>query len=239
MSPAEDKESTLDEDVIVSGADVTEELLVLQSSWLERKNPERIDPMLELLSFVSIALFLILLLPFAGGNPRQLIGITLICWVAFFIIFKAKRDTMSLSRWAKPHRKKKLTNLPLKKDSKTVDRALGGLELSRLLIEKKLRRGLIEKIKEKENLSENEVKALLKDRSKLNEIVKDETLIEFLVEKKEIEDVRNEVSTDKKINLTDVKKMIPNIKKDKPKIDESYRKKIADMLKRISDWEGS
>lgn len=215
MTPSKDEE-------------VTVERLDLKPDWLERKGPRKKDLLGHYIIFLLVSVGLFIFLLFTAGNLKQFIGILLLAWISFSLIYAAKKNTKSISTWRRARQYDKVENLPLKRDSKTMGRALSGLKLSQNLVERRLRRIFMEKLKDKKDLSTKEMKKLLKKPSELEKIVKNKRLTDFLLNSKRIKDVIQEKDRHLSINLLDKKE----------RKDRSFEKKIKDVIENISRWEG-
>jgi len=213
---------------------ITVERLELKPEWVE--NPE-----LESGGFLTplILFFLggfIILLYLSEGLGELLVTILTI-WISLFVILTAIKKTKPLSSWKRTkNEREKQNNLPLKRTSETTDRALKGFELSQVLIEKRLRKDFIEKIKEEEGLSEKEMRQLMENPSRLKSVINDEELYEFIMNGKTIKDLiqrDDDSSSSKFINFFASTKDFSK----KNKGDENFEKRMRRIIKRISKWE--
>lgn len=207
-----------------SEEDVTVERLVLKPGWLERSGPRKGGIFGKYIVFIMVSAGLSIFLLFTAGNLQRFIGITLLVWISFSIIYAAGKNTKRISTWRRTSRYDGVENLPLKRDSETMERALNGLELSQTIVEKRLRKTLIEKIKDEKDLSMKEMNELLKQPSKLEKIVDNERLNDYLLNSKRMKDViRSENSND--------------LSEEEGK-DRSFKKRIEEVIEKISSWEG-
>jgi len=212
---------------------ITVERLSLTPEWVENPGPESGDFFSPLILFF-LGGFIILL--FLGEGLGEFLVTILTVWISLFVIFTAIKKTKPLSPWKRAKIEREKQNLPLKRTSDTTERALKGFELSQMLIEKRLKRDFIEKIKENESLSEKEMRKLMENPSKLKKVINDEDLYKFIMNSKTIKDLiqRDDESTSSKfINFFTTSKDVSKINKG----DKNFEKKMKKMIKKISDWE--
>jgi len=216
-----------------SEENITVERLDLKPEWVEDSGPKSEDLLRPLVLFFLGGFIIIL---FLGGGLGEILATILTIWISLFVIFAGIKNIKSISPWKRNIRKSEMQNLPLKSTSETAERALEGLELSQMLIEKRLRRDLIEKIKEKKGLSEKEMNKLMENPSKLKKVINDEELYMLIMNSKTIKDLiqrETESTSSKLINFFTTNK---NVSK-KNKGDENFEKRMRKMIKRVSEWE--
>jgi len=212
---------------------ITVERLSLTPEWVENPGPESGDLLTPSILFF-LGGFIILL--YLGEGLGELLVTILTVWISLFVIFTAIKKTRTLSPWKRTKNVSKKQNLPLKRTSDTTERALKGFELSQMLIEKRLKKDFIEKIKEAEGLSEKEMRQLIERPSKLKKVINDEELYKFVMNSKTIKDLiqrDTESNFSKFINLFTASKDArkKNIR------DTNFEKRMREIIKKISDWE--
>ncbi len=212
---------------------ITVERLDLKPEWVEDSGPES-EVLLRPIVLFFLGGFIILL--FLGGGLGEILSTILTIWISLFVIFAGIKNIKSISPWKRNTKKGEIQNLPLKSTSETTKRALEGLELSQMLIEKRLRKDFIEKIKDKEGLSEKEMSQLIENPSKLEKVIDDEELYKFIMNSKTIKDLiqrDTKTASSKFINFftstSDISK--------KNKEDKNFEKRMRKMIKKISKWE--
>lgn len=216
-----------------SEENITVERLNLRPELVEKPGPESGDFLSPLILF-SLGGFIILL--FLGEGLGELLATILTVWISLFVIFAAIRKTKPLSPWGRTKNKEEIQNLPLKRTSNTTERARKGFELSQMLIEKRLRRNLTEKIKEEKSLSEKEMKQLMENPSELKKVINDEELFNFITNSKTMKDLTQkdtESFFSKVLNLLPARKGFSK----KNNEEEGFEKRMRKIIKRISDWE--
>ncbi|MFP3872261.1 MAG: hypothetical protein ACOCTR_02600 [Candidatus Natronoplasma sp.] len=214
--------------------DVTIERLELKPEWVQRIGPEREDILGPYLVFIVLGVILLTLLLFSGGAQIKFLAMLLIVLVGFSVIFAAKRNTKSISLWRRGARGKERENLPLKRRSELLERGVRGLKLSQALLERRLRKSLMEKVKDEEDLSDREMKGLLKDHLRLRKMVEDDTLVDFLLNSKRLKDVIDEENDSSKF-LEVLRTFRPSRYEERSK-DESYEDHIEEVMEKITDW---
>lgn len=228
-----------EDEMAVSGGDVTVERLLLQPNEEESEKQKRQYDRLSFWIFITVSFFVLIFIPLASGHFKEILVYFFIIWISIYTLLVFKENTAKISTWNKDHTYKKDNNLPLKKSSNIMERALRGMSVSQLLIEKKLRKILLEKIRRKKNIRKYRIKKQIDERDGLNKIVEDEDLTEFLTSSKDIHELaKNE---EEKIKLFN--KILENDFMSKQisnrGVDENYKNKISNILKKISDWEDS
>ncbi len=216
-----------------AGGEITVERLHLKPEWVQKTGLERRDIMGPPLLFLFVGVALMIILLFSGGYLQRFVTMLLLSWIGSHIIFTASKDVNIISTWRRPQGEDKVQNLPLERMSGRMDRALKGLELSQTLIEKRLKRDLVEKIKEKKDMSEGDIKELLKNEDDLRKIVEDETLVDFLLNSKKIEDIVGK--EDERVNGFHLLSRSEDVNKKK---DSAYEKKMKDVMEKVSGWRG-
>ncbi|MEF8831905.1 MAG: hypothetical protein V5A66_00115 [Candidatus Thermoplasmatota archaeon] len=217
-----------------SEEDVTVERVQLKPEWLDgsvagRQHKLHFYSLFLILSgILSIAIF------FSGGHLKQLISLSLIAWVSIGLLYISGKEAKKIEEWKRIKSENKIFNLPLKRTSSIVERAVRGRILSQVLIEKRIREALMEKIKNMNSLSEKELKALFKNPSALRELIGDETLSDFLMNSKRMRtgDVIQK-KDEKQLNFKDAQNEGAREK------GETYQRKIEGVIEKILSWEGN
>ncbi|MEF8873721.1 MAG: hypothetical protein V5A88_03505 [Candidatus Thermoplasmatota archaeon] len=217
-----------------SEGEVTTERLDLKPEWVQEIGPRREDIQGPYLLFLIVAAIIFTLLLFSGGTQLQLLTTFLIIWVGLTFIFAVSQKTKSISNWTRSGRNDQMENIPLKRRSKLVERALSGLKLSQTLLERRLRREIIERLKDEEDLSEGEMKKLLKDPMQLKEVLNDDVLTDFLLDSRRLKDIIRENEDSSKFSK--IRSFFRRSEDEKEERRRAYQRKIRKVMKRISDW---
>ena len=211
---------------------ITVERLDLKPEWVENPGEDSRDYLKTLILFF-LGSFIILI--FLGEGLGELLVAVLTIWISLFVIFSVANKTSSLKPWRRIESKRRLQNLPLKKTSDTTERALKGFQMSQMLIEKRLRKDFMEKIKDKRNLSDGEMKELMDNPSELRGVIDDEYLFDFMVNSKRIDDLIQKKTNSVFSNLIE---SISTKKNDKDKDQKvNFEEKMEVIIEKISKWE--
>ncbi|MBS3816185.1 MAG: hypothetical protein KGY76_01320 [Candidatus Thermoplasmatota archaeon] len=211
--------------------DTTVEKLVLKPSWLQKAGPEEEQTLPSYKFHLLTILILSFLLFFFVGRGKQLTAVLLVVWIAFLLFRVTKEDVKTIPRWKREKDHRKFVNLPLEKNSDMIERALKGRELSQAIAEERLRKSIIEKIKDEKGLSREAVKDILQDRSKLEGYVEDETIIDFLLNSKRYKEV---IRREDNSNLNFIERYLNG----PDQRDAAYERNLKKVIERISRWEG-
>ncbi|MFW5945768.1 MAG: hypothetical protein ACOCTN_02705 [Candidatus Natronoplasma sp.] len=212
---------------------ITVERLELKPEWVENPGPESGDYFRPLILFF-LGIFIILLI--LGGGLEEPLATILTIWISLFFVFSAVEKTKDLTSWKRIRNTKEKQNLPLKKTSDKTERAVEGLELSQMLIEKNLRKNLMEKIKKENSLSEKEMRQLMEKPSELKKVINDDELFDFMKNSKTIEDLSKKKTKSllsKVNNLFTFSKDINRKKTD----EKGFEKKMKRTIRKITEWE--
>ncbi|MBS3781331.1 MAG: hypothetical protein KGY66_07420 [Candidatus Thermoplasmatota archaeon] len=210
------------------------ERLALKPEWIEDSRGENRDFVRSLILFF-LGGFIILLI--VGGDIGQLLSVTMIVWLGLFVIFMAGKKVSTISHWKRVMNNRKTQNLPLKRSSDITERAINGLKLSQMLIEKRLRRNIIEKVKEQKDLSKKEIEELIRENpSKLSEMVGDKELSNFIMNTKTIKDVVQEDTNSIPMKLSSLFRNQRYFDQ-KDGTRTAFENRIRKIIKKIDDWE--
>lgn len=214
--------------------DITVERVQLKPEWLDSSAPVRRYKLHFYAFFILIIVVLSTVIFFSGGNLKRLISLSLITWISIGLLYTARKEVKKIENWKKIDSANKKRNLPLKRTSSMVERALKGRVLSQVIVEKRIRKAFIEKIKDVKSLSEKELKTLLKEPHALKKLVGDETISNFLMTSKRIRagDViqkKDEESLNFEIEQAEGERQKG----------ETYKRKMKNVMEKISNWEGN
>ncbi len=215
-----------------SEENITVERLNLKPEMVENPAPEGRDFLRPLILFFLGGLIILF---FLGEGLGELLATVLTVWISLFVIFAAIKKIKPLSHWKRIKNYKEKQNLPLKRTSDMIERGLKGFELSQMMIEKRIKKDFMEKIKEEENLSEKEIRELIQNPSELKKVIKDEELFNFITKNKTLQNL-----TDKNSDsiFPRAKNSYPDAEVlDEENKEESFERWIKKMIKRISNWE--
>jgi len=215
------------------GENITVERLELKPEWVENPDLESGDFFSPLILFF-LGGFIILL--FLGEGLGELLATILTGWISLFFIFAAMKRIKPVPPWKRIKNIEEKQNLPLKRTSDTTERALKGFELSQMMIEKRLRRDFIEKIKNEKGLTEKEMRKLIENPPKLRKIINDEELFNFVMHSKTIKDLIQKDDDTILLKHFKFSKKNKDVEK-KIRENKNFEKRMRNIIKRISDWE--
>ncbi len=147
-----------------------------------------------------------------SGMFRLTLALLIIFVIGFNLVYWVVEETDDTEIWEREDELNEEINLKLKETSELVQRAFRGMELSQGVLEKKIENLFLEKLKENRNLSEEEVRELVRDQEKFRQVVDDELISDFILSKKD-EDFSSE-----------------RLER------ENYKRLISTLLKRIEKW---
>jgi len=178
----------------------------------------------DLLYYILMAIIIFALIGgiiLIGGMLRLTLAIFILFLIGLNLIYWSIEKTENTAIWERKYELNEEVNLKLKKHSDLVRRAFQGMELSQGLLEKKISDLYFDKLKDKKNLSDEEIRELLSEPEELRRVVNDEIISDFILSKKETDEVL--VGNDE----------IPSKERLKG---EDYEQWISRLLKRVDKW---
>lgn len=137
------------------------------------------------LCFILICVVVFLIMNFyAGGMLRHSLGVLILFLIGAVIGHSMFSKTEKKEILKNEVGFEKNFNSQVKETSKLIKRAFNDQEVSQKILERKLKRICIKRIMNEKNLSEKEMKALIKKPEKLKEVTNDESLTTFLSKEK-------------------------------------------------------
>ncbi len=181
--------------------------------------------------FSLTALFLVLML---GNRTRLLrtlgrsLGFLILVILAYSFIDWNLDVTERFKFWKEKREIDQEVNFRMEETTKLVERASSGEKLSQEKLSEKLRNTFLIKLKDKRNLSEDQVQELLENQDKFRRVVRDEAIADFILNGFEDEKVidEDEKRWFKKIGL---------FSSSKEKM-ELPKKEIERIIRRIERW---
>ncbi len=187
---------------------------------------------LALLS-LTVLFFLLMLGNGTGilGALGRAIGFFILIILGYNLIDWNLETTENFELWREKREVDQKVNLRILETSKLVDRAAEGEKLSEENIAEKIRDVFFIKLKERKDLSEGGLRALLDDQKELRKVIQDEKISDFILYGFEDREAHEEKKKDDGI-----------IKKTKlfgssGKNGEKQKKEIERMIRRIERWE--
>jgi len=217
----------------LSERNITVERLDLKPEWVENPGPESGDYFRPLILFFLGGFIILLIL---AGGLGEVLATILTIWISLYLLFSALGKIKGSSSWKRSRNSKEKQNLPLKRTSDTMERAVEGLELSQMLIEKRLKKNLREKIKKEDRLSEKEIRQLIDNPSELKKVINDDELFDFMKNSKTIEDLSNKNTESLFSRVNNLFTFSKDIIRKKNN-EKGFEKKMKKIIRKISDWE--
>jgi len=184
----------------------------------------------ELLYYIFNSLLILALaavMIIGGGDLRLTMANLILAIIGFNLVYWMLENTGESDIWKSEEEFDKRVNLKLKDTSELVERAYSGMELSRGLLEKKIENLYLSKLKNERNLSQDELRKLLKNPEEFRQVVDDDIISDFILARKKEDEGENEIVDVEENEESSTKKSKG----------EDYEKLISKLLKRIERWE--
>ncbi|MEF8873725.1 MAG: hypothetical protein V5A88_03525 [Candidatus Thermoplasmatota archaeon] len=163
-----------------------------------------------------------------GGMLRLTLANLILFIIGFNLVYWSMEITEKSDVWKSEEEFDERVNLKLKGDSELVKRACKGMELSRGILEKKIKNLYLSKLMENRNLEKEKVGELLKNSEEFRQVVDDDIISDFILSKRgENESER----VDEEENLEEERSSTKQFE------GEEYKRWISKLLKRIEGWE--
>ncbi|MBS3782053.1 MAG: hypothetical protein KGY66_01705 [Candidatus Thermoplasmatota archaeon] len=176
-------------------------------------------------------LFLVLMWSGEGGFTGVLgrsLGFFILVILSYSLIDWCLNITESSESWREKKELDEIVNLRMQDTSKTMNRASKGERICQRKLSEKIRNIFFIKLKEKKDLTEEEIKELLQDRDKFQRTVQDEVISDFILASYS----DDKTGTDDK-ELTQKISSFFSPRKD-PK---EYNKEIEQVIRRVEEWD--
>ncbi len=116
-----------------------------------------------------------------GGMPRLTLAILILLIIGVNLVNWLRERTETWEIWEQEEEFEEMLNLKLNETSDLFRRASQGMELSQKLLEKKIKKLFISKLKYEKNLSQEEVGKLLQNPDEFRQIVDDGMISDFML----------------------------------------------------------
>ncbi len=156
-------------------------------------------------------------LPFILG---RITGFIIIVMLAYSLIEWVGQTIKETEHWTEEENLDEDINLRIDDISALLKRASEGERKSQEILHEKLKKIFFLRLKEEEDISENEVRGLVKKQEKFSEVVQDEVIAEFILSMEE--------------DSAEGSKLLSSKKR---KGGKEYRAKINELVQRIDSWE--
>ncbi|MBS3781967.1 MAG: hypothetical protein KGY68_05100 [Candidatus Thermoplasmatota archaeon] len=147
--------------------------------------------------------------------------------LAYSLVDWSIKVTENTERWTEDEELDEDINLRIQDVSELLRRASEGKEKSQEILHKRLKKIFFVKLKEKKDISRDDIRDLIRKPEELRKVVKDEVISDFIL------------STEKKSSKTDIQRrkskrgFLSSSKKNDP---EKYKEKIKEIIQRINSW---
>ncbi|MFW6040324.1 MAG: hypothetical protein ACOC85_00630 [Thermoplasmatota archaeon] len=153
---------------------------------------------------------------YTTGSLQLTILLSILSVLSIFIAINLLSNTKKLEFWKDETELDEFMETRIPRMSRLVERAFEGKRLSRNLFENKLKKDFLIKVKDEKNLTKTQINYLLNYPSKLENIIGDKMIVDFITSQESLDDV---------------------ISKEFEKISKSdYKKKIEKLLKKMEEW---
>ncbi len=177
------------------------------------------------------ALFLALMLSGATGFTGVLgrtFGFLILVILAYSLVDWNLNMTESDEFWIEKKELDEIVNLRMQDTSKTLNRASRGEKICKKNLSKKIRNVFFIKLKEKKDLTEEEIQTLLQDRDKFHRIVQDEVISDFILASYS----DDKTGTDEEEFTQKISSLFSSGKDPK-----EYKKEIKQVIQRVEEWD--
>lgn len=181
--------------------------------------------------YILVGLLALLSILFVmGGNEGlpytigRIVAFIIILLLAYSLITWTSKITEESEDWIEKESLDEDINLKIQDISELLGRACEGKEKSQEILQKRLKKVFFLKLKEIEDISDNDLRDLVKTPEEFSELVQDEVIADFILS---MEEESNETNSDKfkffsSSNVNSQKK---------------YKQKIKKVIQRIDEWE--
>lgn len=160
---------------------------------------------------------------------QGLIAMSVIIGGSYVIIQKISDKSKAYQDWSRKEFKYE-PNFPLKKTSKLIKEGNSGSEVSKALLEERIRQEILRKVKREKNISEGKLEELISRPEGLASVIDDRLLCDFVLSCRTKDDL-----TTKNTGVRESTKEPGRMFRKK---DGTYREKLKKVIKRAREWGG-
>ncbi len=197
---------------------------MIKKDLILRKKSSNVYYILLLLLIVS---FFVLTLEGGSGIQKSIgraLGFLLLIVIGFDLIQLTMSSTEKPDFWKEKKELDETINLRMQDTSVLLQRASEGKKISQKMFLEKVRKIFIMKLKEKKDLSEKDVRYLLRNPDEFRSMVQDDMISDFMLS--------NDHGREQKKGLE--RFLRPGSKDEESKKD--YEKKVKEIIRRIEEW---
>ncbi len=190
-----------------------------------RKQKEGDYSLVKFLAVVIAILFLFMLA--TGGGLRWTVSIVILVLIGFLFFKRLHEKTFPILEWHRENELAETVNFQLPETHKLVNKAKGGSDWSRALLEKRLRQEFLKKVRRERNIGDKKVKELLNEPEEFKDIIGDKLLAEFIIKSRNFYKKVNKEDFANERDIEEVQHWIEDSKY------ENYLKRI---IERMEEW---
>ncbi|MFP3872271.1 MAG: hypothetical protein ACOC55_02740 [Candidatus Natronoplasma sp.] len=182
------------------------------------------------LAFLTLLFFIFMLSEGTGivGVLGRTLGFLILVILAYSMIDWVSSSTKDPEYWEDKRELDEEVNLRIQEASELLERVSKGGKISKKNLSKKIREVFYIKLKEKKDLSNEEVRELLKDEERFREVVKDSVISDFILSSNEDKETTNG-------KKGSIEKLIGSNSSNER--GEEHKKEIERVIRRISTWD--
>ncbi len=143
---------------------------------------------MEFIKLALIGAFIIIILSIKGVRAAMVMTALLIPLFLLSIIVGKNKELQDI--WETSTKKENFSRLPLKEDVHSIRNARKGSKVKQALIEERLRDEIFYTLKNKNELTEEEIKEIKNDPKKVDEFIENDTFRRYLLNMKSLADFK-------------------------------------------------
>ena len=180
-----------------------------------------------LLIQISVLLILFIFMLAVSGGLQWTVGVIILIYLGFIFTRKLLSQTDKLENWETENKLDDVIELQMPRLSKYVKNAFKGRRLSQDLLERRMTKDFLEKVMEEKNLDKKQVNYLINNPDKLEDLIDDDELTDFILQ----------VRTGRgKTDEGEIIKSKNGILKSNLQVEGNYEEKIKRILKKMEEW---
>jgi len=180
---------------------------------------------------IGLLIFLSILFVMGGDDGEGLpyyigrgISYIIVILFAYSLLDWTTRMTEKTTDWTEKESLDEGINLRIQDISELLQRASEGKEMSQDILHKKLKKIFFLKLKDIEDISDNDLRDLVRNPEEFRKVVQDDVIADFILSLEE-ESKEKKSRRSRFLSSSDYKNQ------------KNYKKKIKDLIQRIEEWE--
>lgn len=180
-----------------------------------------------LLIQISVLLILFIFMLAVSGGLQWTVGVIILIYLGFIFTRRLLSQTDKLENWETENKLDEVIELQMPRLSKYVKNAFKGRRLSQDLLERRMTKDFLAKVMEMKNLDKKQVNYLINNPDKLEDLIDDDELTDFILQ----------VKTGKgKTDEGEIIKSKNRISKSNLQVEGNYEEKIKRILRKMEEW---